>query len=134
VTYADSALTEWEFLSEVARRAGCGILLDLNNVVVSAHNHGFSADAYIDALDASRVGQFHLAGHRDLGTHLLDDHGSAVPDEVWRLHARAVGRFGAVTTIVEWDENVPTLEALRGEAAKARDNEARALASGREAA
>lgn len=127
VTYAESRLCEWDFLSEVARQAGCGILLDVNNAFVSARNHGFSPEAYIDGVAADRVWQIHLAGHLDKGAYLLDDHGSAVDEPVWRLYERAVGRFGRVTTIVEWDENVPTLAVLRAEVAKARAAEARVL-------
>ena len=95
VTFADSQLSEWEFLSQVARRADCDLLLDINNVYVSAYNHGFTAERYIDAIPIDRVAQFHLAGHRDEGAYLLDDHGSVVPPPVWALHRRAVSRFGA---------------------------------------
>jgi uncharacterized protein (UPF0276 family) len=119
VEYEESSLTEWEFLAEVAERAEVGILLDVNNVIVSAKNHGFSAEAFVDALPAKRVMQIHLAGHTDYGSHAIDDHGSAVPAEVWTLYRRALSRFGPVPTIVEWDENIPTLEVLEAEALKA---------------
>lgn len=127
VEYRESSMTEWEFLSEVCQRADCWILLDVNNVFVSAHNHGFSPDAYLDALPPSRVAQFHLAGHSDVGTHLLDDHGSAVPKVVWQLYARARRRFGARPTVVEWDENVPSLRRLEQECEQARHVERCAL-------
>lgn len=127
VEFRASALPEWEFLAEVARRADCAILLDVNNVVVSAFNHGFSARAYVDALPLGSVAQLHLAGHRDCGTHLLDDHGSAVPDSVWSLYARVRRRFGPLPTLLEWDENLPELERLEAEVARAREMEQRAL-------
>ncbi|MFZ5893284.1 MAG: DUF692 domain-containing protein [Myxococcota bacterium] len=119
VEYAASTLTEWEFMAEIARRADIGILLDVNNVVVSAKNHGFSPEQYIDALPVDRVLQFHLAGHSDFGTHAIDDHGSAVPAEVWGAFRRALARFGSAPSIVEWDDNIPTLERLEAEADEA---------------
>ncbi len=130
VAYADSVLPEWEFLGEVARRADCGLLLDVNNVFVTARNHDLSAERYIDNVPADRVGQFHLAGHLDRGTFLLDHHGSAVAPPVWRLYERAVARFGNLPAIVEWDDNVPALEELVGEAAQARTRAARVMATG----
>lgn len=126
--YADNQLTEWEFLDAVTRRADCDILLDLNNVYVSARNLGFSAEHYLDVVPPNRIAQFHLAGHSDMGSHLLDDHGSAVPPPVWALHRRAVRRFGAAPTIIEWDENVPTLDRLELEVEDARRSESQALA------
>jgi uncharacterized protein len=116
VAYRSSTLSEWEFLAAVAERADCLILLDLNNVYVSAKNHGFSCDEYLGGLPPGRVAQFHLAGHRDCGEFLLDDHGSAVPDCVWDLYRRALARFGPVPAIVEWDDAVPVLQRLRFEA------------------
>ncbi|HEY4107266.1 MAG TPA: DUF692 domain-containing protein, partial [Polyangiaceae bacterium] len=95
VEYRASALSEWEFLNEVAARAECGILLDLNNVFVSAHNLGFSAHEYLNGIAPARVEQMHLAGHSDGGGFLLDDHGSPVTLEVWQLYERALARFGA---------------------------------------
>lgn len=118
VEYEASSMPEWEFLAEVARRADVGILLDVNNVIVSAKNHGFSPQAYVDALPPERVMQIHLAGHSDYGTHAIDDHGSAVPAEVWSLYRRALLRFGPVPSIVEWDDNVPLLAELEAEAGK----------------
>ncbi|HET9930382.1 MAG TPA: DUF692 domain-containing protein [Polyangiaceae bacterium] len=119
VEYEASAMSEWEFLAEVANRADVGILLDVNNVVVTAKNHGFSAQAYVDSLPRESVRQMHLAGHTDHGTHAIDDHASAVSQEVWELYERALRRFGPVPTIVEWDDAIPPLEALEAEAAKA---------------
>jgi uncharacterized protein (UPF0276 family) len=120
VEYRCSTMPEWEFLREVAERADASLLVDLNNIEVNAKNHGFRAEVYLDALPAERVEQIHLAGHTDHGTHAIDDHGSAVPESVWALYRRAVRRFGAVATIVEWDENVPELDVLRAESEKAR--------------
>jgi len=120
VEYRASALREWEFLSEVAERADCGILLDVNNVFVSATNLGFSAHEYLLGVPVARVQHLHLAGHSDCGGFLLDDHGSAVTPEVWALYERAVARFGKLPTVVEWDERVPSLTELEAEAEKAR--------------
>lgn len=118
--HTGSTLTEHAFLCEVAQRADCSILLDVNNVIVSAKNHGVDPDAYIAALPVERVAQLHLAGHTDYGTHAIDDHGSAVPPEVWALHRTVVERFGDVPAIVEWDQNLPALEVLEAEASRAR--------------
>ena len=127
LTYAHSTMPEWTFLAEVAEQADCGLLLDVNNVHVSAVNHGFSPEAYVDAVPAARVGQIHLAGHRDEGTHLLDTHDAAVCPPVWRLYRRAVQRFGAVSTLVEWDDRIPALEEVLAEAERARAVESEVL-------
>ena len=120
VEYRASTLREWEFLSEVATGADAGILLDVNNVFVSAENHGFSATEYLHGLPPERVQQIHLAGHSDGGGFLLDDHGAPVSEPVWQLYEQAVAHFGAVPTIIEWDERVPELAELEAEAARAR--------------
>jgi hypothetical protein len=120
LAWAHSAMPEWEFLAAVATRADCGILLDVNNVHVSAVNHGFSAAAYVDALPADRVAQIHLAGHSDHGTHLLDTHDAPVIPAVWALYRRAVARVGRVSTLVEWDDRIPPLEEVLAEAERAR--------------
>src|SRR6185503_2908825 len=104
ITFAASSIGEAEFLAEVARRADCGILLDVNNVYVSSTNHGWDARAYLAAMPAERVAQIHLAGHSDHGSHLLDTHDHPVRDEVWDLYRSAVTRFGRISTLVEWDE------------------------------
>jgi len=127
VTFTHSVMPEWEFLGAVAERADCGILLDVNNVYVSAVNHGFAADAYIDGVPAARVGQIHLAGHSDKGTHLLDAHDGPVVEAVWCLYRRAVRRLGRVSTLVEWDERIPELEVVLAEAERARAAEAEVL-------
>ena len=121
VAYRASTLTEWEFLAEIAARAGAGILLDVNNVFVSATNLGFSPEAYLDGLPPGRVEQLHLGGHSNGHGFLLDDHGSPVSASVWRLYERALARFGALPTIVEWDERVPALSELEAEGERARD-------------
>lgn len=113
VTYCDSQLTEWEFLAELSRRADCRILLDLNNVIVSAKNHDFSPHEYLEAMPRQRVWQFHLANHTDRGHYKFDSHLGPVPDEVWALYEHALARFGPVSTLIEWDEEVPPWEQLR---------------------
>ncbi|MBS2026850.1 MAG: DUF692 domain-containing protein [Deltaproteobacteria bacterium] len=130
VQYAASALTEWEFLAELAQRADCGVLLDVNNIFVSSVNHGFDARAFLDGIPADRVGYFHLAGHKDCGTHLLDTHDAPVPDPVWALYQDAVRRFGPLATLIEWDEHVPELPRLLEEAERARRHAQRAVPKG----
>jgi len=120
VQYRASTLDEWDFLAEVVTRADAGILLDVNNVFVSAMNHGFSAERYLRALPKDRVRQIHLAGHSDAGGYLFDDHGSPVSAEVWRLYELSIALFGALPTIVEWDEQLPELSDLEAEAERAR--------------
>ena len=118
--FADDTLPEWYFLRLVAEEAGCGLLLDVNNVYVSSVNHGFDARRYIDALPAQRVVQMHLAGHRTCDTYLLDTHDAPVCEAVWQLYRYATQRIGRVATLLEWDSNLPTLDALRAEVDKAR--------------
>jgi hypothetical protein len=120
VTFKHSTMPEWTFIAEVAERADCGILLDVNNVYVSAVNHGFSPEAYIDGVPPARVGQLHLAGHSDHGTHLLDTHDAPVIDAVWELYRYTLRRLGPVSTLVEWDDRVPELEEVLAEAERAR--------------
>ena len=117
--FVDSDIPEWEFVREVATRAGCGILLDVNNIYVNATNHGFDAETYINAISPSSVGEIHLAGFQDTGEILIDTHGSAVSDAVWRLYRLAIDRFGCVPTLIEWDTDIPALDVLLGEAQKA---------------
>ncbi len=120
MTFADSTMTEWEFISAIASEADCGILLDINNIFVSAFNHRFDANEYIDAVPAERVVQYHLAGHSDHGTYLLDTHDHPVRDEVWALYERAARRFGKVSALVEWDDNIPEFAELAQTADRAR--------------
>ena len=119
-TFPESAIPEWEFLSEVARRAGCGILLDVNNVRVNAANHGFDARTYLRALDPAAIGQYHLAGYEEADGLLIDTHGRPVAAEVWALYEFALARFGPRPALVEWDTDLPALDVLLEEAAKAR--------------
>ncbi len=121
VRFAHSTIPEWEFMTAVAARTGCGILCDVNNIYVSAHNHGFDASAYLAALPPHAIGEIHLAGHsvRPLpggDTVRLDDHASPVISDVWALYQEALRRFGPIPTLIEWDNNVPPLDVLLGEA------------------
>ena len=120
VAFRDSHLTEWEFLSEIAVRADCLILLDVNNIYVSAVNHEFKALEYLNAIPADRVQQIHLAGHENRGDYLIDTHDHPVPDPVWDLYAAAVRRFGAVSTMIERDDHIPPLAQLCAELEHAR--------------
>ena len=127
LTFAHSAMPEWEFLAAIAERADCGILLDVNNVYVSAVNHGFDAERYVLAMPTDRVGQIHLAGHSDKGTHLLDTHDGHVVPAVWDLYRLAVRRCGRVSTLIEWDDRIPEWGVLCAEAEHARAVEAEML-------
>ncbi|WP_431101553.1 MNIO family bufferin maturase [Roseateles noduli] len=118
--YADSSLSEAQFVAEVARRADCLLLVDVNNIHVSAVNHGFDALAYLDALPAERVQQIHVAGHSDHGDHLIDTHDQPVAEPVWQLYAEALRRFGPVATMIERDEHIPPLSELLEELDQAR--------------
>ncbi|HSN18075.1 MAG TPA: DUF692 domain-containing protein [Gammaproteobacteria bacterium] len=121
--FEHSTIPEWEFLLEVAIRSGCGILLDVNNIYVSAINHGFDARRFIDAMPAEAVGEIHLAGHvrKDIdGTALLiDSHNRPVTDAVWELYAHALESLGPKPTLIEWDSELPEFAMLQAEAAKA---------------
>jgi uncharacterized protein len=128
VSFRDSTLSEWEFLSQVAERADCGILLDVNNVYVSARNHGFDPRRYVEGIPPERVVQFHLAGFCDKGRWILDSHDGGVADEVWSLYRAAVRRFGRVPTLIEWDDHIPPLDALVAESRKAQQVEREVLA------
>ncbi|HEY4186600.1 MAG TPA: DUF692 domain-containing protein [Polyangia bacterium] len=126
--YVHSTMTEWEFLAALVKRTGCGLLLDVNNVFVSAHNHGFSAQAFLEGIPLGSVGQIHLAGHRDEGTHLLDTHDHPVCDGVWELYRAAVARFGGVATLIERDDDIPPLAEVVAEARRAAAIEREVLA------
>ena len=115
LTYRASDMSEWEFLREVAERADCAILLDINNIYVSSVNHGFDPLAYLQAIPPDRVRQFHLAGHSDMDGHLIDTHDHPIVKPVWDLYCAAVTRFGAVPTMIERDDNIPELGELVAE-------------------
>ncbi len=117
--WQDSRLSEWDFVRAVCERADCALLLDINNIHVSAHNLDFDPIAYLDALPGERIRQMHLAGCSDQGSHLLDDHGSPVNDAVWALYREALQRFGPVPTLIEWDQNIPSFGTLVAEAERA---------------
>jgi uncharacterized protein (UPF0276 family) len=124
VRFRHSTIPEWEFMAAVAKRTGCGILCDVNNIFVSAHNHDWDPSAYLAALPADAIGEIHLAGHslKPLAggrTLRIDDHASRVCAEVWALYREALARFGPVPTLIEWDNEVPPLDVLLGEAAQA---------------
>jgi len=120
VEYSCSEMPEWEFLAALADRTGCGILLDVNNVFVTCRNHDRDPLVYLDAIPREAVGQIHLGGFTERGTYLFDTHSRAVCEEVWALYGHAIGRFGAVSTLVEWDAEVPPFAVLRAEAERAR--------------
>ena len=121
LTFHASKMSEWEFLREVAQRADCAILLDINNIYVSSVNHGFDPLAYLRAMPQDRVRQFHLAGHSDLDGHLIDTHDHPIVQPVWDLYCAAVAHFGAVPTMIERDDNIPELRELVAELQIARD-------------
>ena len=120
VTYRHSVMSEWEFLKEVAERSGSGILLDLNNLYVNSFNHQFDPMEYLRNIPGEKVRQLHLAGHTDRGKFLFDTHSDHVIDKVWKLYEEALKLWGAVSTLIEWDEAIPAFEILSEEAEKAR--------------
>jgi uncharacterized protein (UPF0276 family) len=119
VEFATTTMTEWDFLAALAAESDCGLLLDVNNIYVSSFNHGFDPNTYVDAIPADRVVQVHLAGHANHGTHIIDTHDNFVIDEVWQLYGRACARTGNVSTLMEWDADIPDFETVHGEARKA---------------
>jgi uncharacterized protein (UPF0276 family) len=127
VTFHASTMAESTFLAEVAKRADCLILLDVNNVIVSGINHGFHPHAYLGELPGDRVWQLHLANHTDRGRFRFDDHRGPVPSEVWALFEEVLRRFGEVSSIVEWDEDVPTWPELVAEQREAKRRAAAVL-------
>lgn len=128
LSFADSPMSEWQFLSAVAERSGCGLLLDVNNVYVSAKNHGFAALDFIRGLPRKSVAQLHLAGHEDRGTYLFDSHDHPIADPVWSLYEETVRYYGAISTLVERDDHIPPLAQVVAESDKARSIERRTLA------
>ncbi|ARZ72371.1 DUF692 domain-containing protein [Streptomyces sp. HU2014] len=120
VEFRASTLTEWEFLGRLAEEADCGLLLDVNNVQVSAVNHGFDPETYLTSLPHHRVTQMHLAGHTDYGTHLIDTHDAEVPGRVWELYRLAVRLTGGAATVIERDDGLPPFRVLEAELDRAR--------------
>lgn len=121
LTYKNSEMEEWEFISEIVKRADCKILLDINNIYVSSRNHGFAPHDFLNNIDPACVQQFHLAGHQDFGNYVIDTHDHDVPDPVWDLYADALKRFGPVSTMIERDDNIPEFSELMAEMNHAKD-------------
>jgi len=124
LAFRHSTIPEWEFIAAVADCTGCGILCDVNNIYVSARNHGWDASAYLAALPPAVIGEIHLAGHAvrplpDGSILRIDDHASRVCEDVWALYREALARFGPIPTLIEWDNDIPPLDVLLGEAARA---------------
>ena len=122
VTFADSTISEWEFLSRMAEEADCGLLLDVNNVYVSSVNHDFDPHEYVESVPHERVVQCHLAGHTNCGTHLIDTHDGQVIDPVWELYRQAHQLTGGVSTLLEWDASIPPFEVVHNEVLKAKQH------------
>lgn len=120
LSYEESDMTEWDFLSEIHRATGCGLLLDVNNVYVSAFNHGFEAEDYVLGLPKDAVTQIHLAGHSSGESLLIDTHDAPVSEGVWDLYAFTARRLGLVSTMIEWDGNIPSFQRLEEEVSHAR--------------
>ena len=119
--FVDSTMTEWEFLHRLCDETGCMLLLDVNNIYVSCFNHGWDRHAYLDGVPYDRVVQFHLAGHENEGTHIIDTHDNYVLDEVWTMFKTVHERTGGRATLVEWDSSIPDFDVVHGEVLKARD-------------
>jgi uncharacterized protein len=119
VRFDEDAMSEWEFVAAVARRTGCKLLFDVNNVYVNAFNHGFDANAFLAAIPGDAVAEIHLAGFDASGSCLIDTHGARVAPSVWELYRAAIARFGPKPTLIEWDTDIPSLEVLLDEAALA---------------
>ncbi|WP_045096768.1 MNIO family bufferin maturase [Legionella fallonii] len=120
LTFKQSEMTEWEFVLEIIKQAGCYVLLDVNNIYVSSVNHQFNPMDYINAMPADRVAQIHLAGHSNYGDYIIDTHDAPVIQPVWDLYAATIKRLGNISTMVERDDNMPPLEELLGEVHRAR--------------
>jgi hypothetical protein len=128
VAFSQSEMPEWEFIAQMAERADCLLLLDVNNVFVSGFNHGFDINAFVDAVPAGRVAQFHMAGHTDAQTHRIDTHDQPICEEVWTLYERARRRFGDVPAMIERDDNFPPFAELLAELQRMRDIDASIVA------
>ena len=125
--YDGDDMSEWDFLTAVLEEADCGLLLDVNNIYVSSQNHNFDPNAFVDGIPAERVVQIHLAGHSRFEKYIIDTHSGHVIDEVWALYERAIRRCGSVSTLIEWDDEIPDFATLSLEAEKARVHRANAL-------
>ncbi|MCS6884394.1 MAG: DUF692 domain-containing protein [Acidobacteriota bacterium] len=121
IEFANSSMTEWDFLAALLEEADCGMLLDINNVYVSSFNHSFDPKRYIDAIPADRVVQYHLAGHTSYGTHIIDTHSDYVIDEVWGLYKYANEVIGSRATLLEWDDDIPDFDTVHNEVLKAQE-------------
>jgi uncharacterized protein (UPF0276 family) len=121
VEHAGASMKEWEFLGRLAEEADCALLLDVNNVFVSAYNHGFDPATYLAAVPFDRVVQFHVAGHTNHGTHIIDSHIGPVGDDVWRLFATAYRRSGGASVLLEWDADIPSFEETHADALRAKE-------------
>jgi uncharacterized protein len=119
LAFAEATIPEWEFVAALARRTGCKLLCDVNNIYVNAMNHGFDAEAYLAALPTEAIAEIHLAGFEATAACLVDTHGAPVAPQVWALYRRAIERFGPVPTLIEWDTDIPPLATLLAEAATA---------------
>jgi len=128
MSYTSSVMSEWEFVTRIAEEADVGLLLDVNNIYVSAFNHDFDAKTFIDAIPANRVTQIHLAGHTNMGRYIIDTHSGPVIDGVGDLYEHAIERVGSVSTLIEWDDEIPAFEVLHAEGEKARARRDAALA------
>jgi uncharacterized protein (UPF0276 family) len=128
VEFTSSTMPEWEFIARMAEEADCGLLLDVNNVYVSSVNHGFDPETYLRAIPPKRIAYFHIAGHTNFGTHILDTHIGPVIDPVWNLFRLAHERTGGRSTLLEWDEEIPTFPVVHREVLKARKYMGAALA------
>jgi uncharacterized protein (UPF0276 family) len=120
ITYCDDAMPEWEFLSAIAERADCYLLLDVNNIYVSSYNHHYDPVDYLEGIPKDRVWQHHLAGHTNDGNLIIDTHDQDIIDPVWALYEEAAKRFGAVSTMIERDGNIPELDLVLDELERAR--------------
>jgi len=129
LTYAASTMPEWEFVSEILERADIGLMFDVNNVYVSAYNHGFDPSEFVRKVPHERIVQIHLAGHTNLGKYIIDTHRGPVIDPVWDLYRETIELAGPVSTLIEWDDEIPELEVVLAEAEKAREARTAAVAA-----
>jgi hypothetical protein len=120
IQFKEQELDEWDFVAEVAERANCGLLLDINNIYVNAFNHGFDAEAYLNRVPKKRIGYFHMAGHSNKETYLFDTHEGPIIPKVWKLYEKAIRHYGALSTLIEWDTNIPEWVELEAEVERAR--------------